>query len=256
MKEKTFGVRIINTVQWLWDEDEFSFLKDPRSSHGLLTVEKGKVDYIIGDKTIALKKGDFIYLPKNSMYKARFHINEGEVKTLLVNFDLDEGVNISIPEFYCGTDEHLQFESAIKRLCDLEFEDEAFYLKQAYLCLCIHIIYNEYIHNSQLVDIGLIAKAKVLLKNNELSVEEIAEQLKISASGFRKKFKEATGFSPSDFRLNSRIEQAKKLLLTSDLSIDVVAEKTGFYDTPYFYKKFYSLVGTTPKKYRKNEIIF
>ena len=95
MKEKTFGVRIINTVQWLWDEDEYSFLKDPRPSHGLLTVEKGKVDYIIGEKTITLKKGDFIYLPKNSMYKARFHINEGEVKTLLVNFDLDEGANIS-----------------------------------------------------------------------------------------------------------------------------------------------------------------
>ena len=249
-------VKLLNVVDWHWEQDEFSFLNSPRSCYGLLSVVKGRVDYLVGDKTITLKEGSFIYLPKNSLYTARFHINESEVETILVNFDFEETEGVSIPAFYHSQDKTLQFETALKRICDLKDENEAIYLKQAYLNLCLHIIYPDYIHNSQLVDTELIAKAKSMLTEGELSVEQIAEALKISSSGFRKKFKEATGFSPSDFRLNARIEQAKKLLLTSDLSIDAVAEKTGFYDTPYFYKKFYSLVGTTPKKYRKNEIVF
>lgn len=249
-------IKIVNIVDWRWEQDEFSFLNSPRSCYGLLTVVKGRIDYIIGDKTISLKEGSFVYLPKNSLYKARFYINESEVKTILVNFDLEDADSLPLPPFYNSQDKTLQFETALKRLCDLKDEDEAVYLKQAYLNLCLHIIYTDYIHNSQLVDTELIAKAKSMLIAGEMSVEQIAEELKISSSGFRKKFKEATGFSPSDFRISARIEQAKRLLLTTDLSIDAVAEQTGFYDTPYFYKKFYSLVGTTPKKYRKNEIVF
>ena len=256
MESRELKIKNISPVKWFWEETEFSFLNTPRSSYGFLSVAKGKVDYIIGERTISLKKGDFIYLPKNSIYKARFHINEGEVETLLVNFDLDDGEDFPIPPFYNSYDESFQLETAFKRICDLQFEEDADYLKQAYFYLCFHVIFNNYIHNRHSVDTELIARAKALLKNDELSVEEIAEELKISASGFRKKFKEAVGLSPAQWRNENRIERAKHLLITSDLSIDAIAEQTGFYDTPYFYKKFYSIVGVTPKKYRETEIMF
>ncbi len=256
METKEFKIKNISPVKWFWEQTEFSFLTTPRTSYGFLSVERGKVDFIIGDKIISLKKGDFIYLPKNSIYKARFHINEGEVETFLVNFDLDEGEDLPIAPFYNSYDESLQLETALKRLCDLQFEENSEYLKQAYFYLCFHVIFNNYIHNRHSVDTELIAKAKNLLKKDELSVEEIAEELKISASGFRKKFKDAVGLSPAQWRTENRIERAKQLLITGDLSIDAIAEQTGFYDTPYFYKKFYSIVGMTPKKYRETEIMF
>lgn len=255
MEIKNFKVKNINPIKWFWEQNEYSFLSTPRSSYGFLSVEKGIVDYIICDKTITLKKGNFIYLPKNSIYKARFHLNEGEVETLLVNFDLYDDEDLPIPPFYNSYDESLQLETALKRLCDLQFEEDAAYLKQAYFYLCLHVIFNNFT-NQHAVDTELIAKAKTLLKKDELSVEEIAEELKISSSGLRKKFKDAVGISPAQWRTENRIERAKHLLITTDLSIDAIAEKTGFYDTPYFYKKFYSILGVTPKKYRENEIMF
>lgn len=256
MFAKEFKVKNISPVKWNWEQNEFSFLKNPRSSYGFLSVEEGKVDYIIDNRVITLYKGDFIYLPKNSIYTARFHINEGEVKTLLVNFDLDDEEDFPIAPFYHSTDRTLQLETALKRLYDLVFDDEALYLKQAYFYLCFHVIYDDYIHHHHGVDTELIAKAKKLLKTSNISLEKIAEELKVSSSGLRKKFGEAVGVSPNQWRTLQRIESAKRLLLTSDLSIDAIAEQTGFYDTPYFYKKFYSIVGMTPKKYRETEIMF
>ena len=256
MFAKPLNFKNIGTVKWTWTQNEFSFLEMPRSTHGLLAVVKGGVDYILNDRTITLSQGEFIYLPKNSLYKARFHINKGEVQTLLVNFDLEEGQVFPIPPFYNSHDKTLQFETALKRLCDLENEEESLYLKQAYFNLCMHVVFTDYLSKRHSAETKLVARAKVLLKSNEKSIEEIAEELKISPSGFRKKFKDATGFSPADWRCQRRIETAKRLLLTSDMSIDAIAEQTGFYDTPYFYKKFYSIVGTTPKKYRKTEIMF
>ena len=89
--------KIINIVDWHWQQDEYSFLNAPRHCYGLLSVVKGRVDYIVGDKTIALREGSFIYLPKNSLYKARFHINESEVNTILVNFDLEDADTLPLP---------------------------------------------------------------------------------------------------------------------------------------------------------------
>lgn len=256
MFAKTLTFKNIATVKWTWAQNEFSFLERPRSTHGLLAVVKGRVDYILNEKTIMLSQGEFIYLPKNSLYKARFHINEGEVQTLLVNFDLEEGEEFPIPPFYTSHDKTLQFETALTRLCDLEHEEESLYLIQAYLNLCMHVVFSDYLSKRHSAETKLIARAKVLLKSDQRSIEEIAEELKISSSGLRKKFKDATGFSPSEWRCQKRIEKAKRLLLTSDMSIDAIAEQTGFYDTPYFYKKFYRIVGITPKKYRKTEIMF
>lgn len=256
MLAKPLNFQNIGTVKWTWNQNEFSFLEMPRSTHGLLAVVKGRVDYILNDKTISLNDGDFIYLPKSSLYKARFHINKGEVKTLLVNFDLEEGELFPIPPFYNAHDKTLQFETALKRLCDLKNEEDSLYLQQAYFNLCLHVVFTDYLITRHSAETKLVAKAKALLESNEKSIEEIADELKISSSGFRKKFKDATGFSPADWRCQRRIETAKRLLLTSDMSIDAIAEQTGFYDTPYFYKKFYRIVGTTPKKYRKTEIMF
>lgn len=257
MSEK-LKLKSINTVKWNWIQNEFSFLEEPRTCYGFLSVTKGRVDYILENKTISLAQGDFIYLPKNSIYKAKFYINEGPVETLLVNFDLEDDniFEMSIPPFYTSQDKTLQFETALKRLCDLEDEENTIYLKQAYFYLCFHIIYTSYLSNRNPLETELVVAAKKLLKESDYSLSEIAERLNISPSGLRQKFKDAVGISPAKWRIEKKIEQAKNMLLTSDLSIDEIALKTGFYDTPYFHKKFYALVGMTPKRYRETNVMY
>jgi len=59
---------------------------------------------------------------------------------------------------------------------------------------------------SQLIDDTVIMEAKLLLKDSLRSVTEVAEDLKFSnASFFGKFFKKHTGFSPTEFRKNTKI---------------------------------------------------
>lgn len=48
-----------------------------------------------------------------------------------------------------------------------------------------------------------------------------------------------------------RIEQAKKLLQTSDLPINTIAAICGFENTNYFSSSFKKVVGSSPKEYRE-----
>ena len=47
-----------------------------------------------------------------------------------------------------------------------------------------------------------------------------------------------------------RVEQAKKLLISTDKSITEVGAECGFSDTSYFISVFKRLTGITPKEYR------
>ena len=54
---------------------------------------------------------------------------------------------------------------------------------------------------SQLIDEAVIMEAKLLLKNQTLSISEVANELQFSdQSFFGKYFKKHTGYSPSKFR--------------------------------------------------------
>lgn len=254
MEIKDFSFKIIDTVRWHWNQHEFSFMNMPRPNHGFLTVISGRVDYIIDNRVISLSAGDFIYLPKNSVYKAKFHITEGSVETLLVNFDFFDNDIFPITPFYNSADPSLQIETALEKLHTLRSDE--LYLQKAYFYLCLHLFYKSFSEQNLSIDSEFILSAKALLQSESLSVEDVAKKLSVSNSYFRKKFKDAVGISPSEWRIQKRIETARSLISTTELSISEIALQTGFYDTPYFYKKFYQYMGITPKKYRDSKIMF
>ena len=88
-----------------------------------------------------------------------------------------------------------------------------------------------------------IEEAKAFINSNfdrDISVNEIASEVHMSASYFSKIFKEATGFSPYDYLLAVRLDKAKEMLQKTDDSIQNIAYKTGFNSTSnfiYFFKK-------------------
>ncbi len=254
MRPHDFNFNQIQKVKWHWTEEEFSYMDMPRPHHGFLSVLRGKLEYFLEDgRRIAMHRGDFIYLPKSSVYKTKFYIKEGPVDTLLVNFDFLDDLPFPIPPFYFGNDPALQIEATLEKLLSLSTKE--LYLEKAYFYLCLHLI----LQHSQSSDGSvpdIIRRAKKLLENTDISVEKIAEELEISNSYFRKRFKEVVGVSPVQYRIAKRLDDAQSLLLSTSLSTDEIAYKTGFYDTPYFYKKFREQAGMTPKKYREMNKLF
>ncbi len=85
-----------------------------------------------------------------------------------------------------------------------------------------------------------------------IRVEELAKNLYVSPSWFRKIFREKTGESPSAYHLNRRMEKAAELLEHSELSVREISEELGFKNQNHFSALFKRKRGLSPSFYRHN----
>lgn len=83
-----------------------------------------------------------------------------------------------------------------------------------------------------------------------LSLNDLASQASLSPFYFSRLFKKETGFSPHEYVILSRINNAKYLLNFPELSIKDVCFKTGFSSESSFCTTFKKSVGMTPSEYR------
>ena len=88
----------------------------------------------------------------------------------------------------------------------------------------------------------------------QISLDFLAKKFCCSPNHFIKIFKEKTGYTPIKYILIKRIELAKSLLETTNLPINTIMEKVGFFDASYFSKTFKKIVGYSPKGFRDNAI--
>jgi AraC-like DNA-binding protein len=86
---------------------------------------------------------------------------------------------------------------------------------------------------------------------NNLTLDEISEKFFISKSRFRHLFKETVRIGFKEYITYLRLTNARRLLLTTDLSISEVANQAGFSNIHQFYKVFHQYVSLLPADYRK-----
>lgn len=94
------------------------------------------------------------------------------------------------------------------------------------------------------------ALAIILQREGCVSVQEIADQLHVSPSHLRNVFRKCSHLSPREHILQVRLDKAKALLATSDLSISEIATLCGFSSVYHFSRLFSRTVGTAPSRYR------
>lgn len=98
-----------------------------------------------------------------------------------------------------------------------------------------------------------INKSKVIMLENlntNICPEQIADDLNMSYSWFRKLFKQYTGFSPMQYMFEMKIQKSKELLTDTDLSNIEIAYQLGFDNPNYFCTIFKKKTNVTPMKYR------
>lgn len=96
-------------------------------------------------------------------------------------------------------------------------------------------------------------KAKIIIYEQfaeNISPEEIASQVNMSYSWFRRIFKKYTGLSPNQYIQEVRIQKSKELLIHTQLSSQEIADKVGFDNSDYFCAAFRRKTKLTPTKYR------
>jgi len=85
---------------------------------------------------------------------------------------------------------------------------------------------------------------------NSLSVAALASVADLSLQHFSVAFLASTGLRPHRFVLNCRIERAKLLLLTTDMSIAEISLAVGFANQSHFAERFRQTAGMTPLRFR------
>ncbi len=110
---------------------------------------------------------------------------------------------------------------------------------------------NSNFSNSDITD--KINEARVIMKNsahNPLPIEEIAHQLNVGYTWFRRMFKDYTGVSPAQYQIQQRIMLAKELLTTTDLKVAEIAYRLNFESGGQFSTFFKKREGITPTDFR------
>lgn len=90
--------------------------------------------------------------------------------------------------------------------------------------------------------------------SSKLSVSELAQRFYISERTLRQGFQKKYHQSPKKYMLQKKMTAAQNLLLTTDLSIQVISETLGFSTTYYFSKAFKSFTGYSPTAFRQHVI--
>ncbi len=85
---------------------------------------------------------------------------------------------------------------------------------------------------------------------SDFTVSDAAKCCNLSFNYFCSRFKKAYGMSFSAYLYYLRMNEAKRLLLTTEMSITDIAMATGFTDASYFIKKFKLTYNLTPHQFR------
>ncbi|MBN1158371.1 MAG: AraC family transcriptional regulator [Bacteroidales bacterium] len=100
-----------------------------------------------------------------------------------------------------------------------------------------------------------IQKSCLMIRDNmyqTLKIKDLAKDLGVNYSLFRKSFKKYTGLSPNQYHLALRIKQASFQLVNTNYSIKEISFNLGFCSVFYFSKLYKKKTGMSPSTYRKN----
>lgn len=102
---------------------------------------------------------------------------------------------------------------------------------------------------------SLSERVKEMIDKNyaqSLNVQSIADSLHFSRGYVSSCFRNDTGTSISDYIINTRMEHAKTLLISTNMKIMDIAIACGYEDANYFSRVFKRTQGMYPMQYREN----
>ncbi|MCQ2399423.1 MAG: AraC family transcriptional regulator, partial [Clostridia bacterium] len=226
----------------------------------LITEGFGKV--LIKDKTYDVKKGDIVIYPPKGPHTEKAEKNKLSTNFFAIKYDRVSLSVLESDDFYPIINTGKKYNSFLC-LFDLLIKEsenqETAYYNEVLNSICKTIFFE--ILNLAHVPLtsGKVSESFDLLKKyidvhfkEEFRIKDVCDQLAINKFYVSKLFKEYLGTTPVRYVIEKRIEYAKRLLKTTDLSVKEIAENVGYGDSYHFSKLFKKEVGVSPKSFREN----
>jgi transcriptional regulator GlxA family with amidase domain len=84
-----------------------------------------------------------------------------------------------------------------------------------------------------------------------LDLRAMADHARMSVRTFTRRFRDETGTSPARWLLAQRVERARHLLETTDLTVDRIAREAGFGTAVSLRQHLHATLGVSPSGYRR-----
>jgi AraC family transcriptional regulator, arabinose operon regulatory protein len=249
---------------------EFHLRKRKKGSreHIFIYCVQGSGWYQIQDQTYTISPNQAFILPANTPHQYGadpekpwtiywFHFT-GEQAPIFRNYLCDQENSFAPFTLHPDHDRIKLFEDIFDHLTMAFNQDNLVYANNClhhFLATLKPSVYKPQPSGS-LEDLDCIEAAILFMKNNlekNLSLQDIVDEIGMSASHFSALFKKRMKNSPINFFAYLRIQKACELLENSSLQIKEVAHLTGFSDPYHFSRVFSHQIGFSPKKFRMLE---
>jgi AraC-like DNA-binding protein/quercetin dioxygenase-like cupin family protein len=239
----------------------------------------GERYYFIKDRSYYVKKGDIIVINKTELHKTSFAGAE-VYERILINFkedyirdmlnsseDMDpmELFSRDVNVYSLSLSEQNFAEQLLNKMLD-ENKKRAdgfnLYMKISLLELLIFLnrlswkAQNHYLEFPSALHKKISTVAKYISNNYflELTLNGLSLEFHVSPFYLSRTFKEVTGITLTEYINITRIKEAQRLLVDTNLGVSEIAEKVGFDSSTHFGRVFKSIVQVPPLKFRKINI--
>lgn len=245
-----------------WIQNTLFQRKFARKKTGIIFLNKCKGIYTdkSGDVFIAPPKS-IVCLPYGSEYNClNFECTSTLEDALLVEFNVIEHNNIITfsDKPFLIKDANIPIVANLFNNVIQAYEapiPSVFALKTAVYNLLLYICKEKTQKHKKrfsLIDVGIELLESDPLSN--LTIEEIAQACNVSPCYFRKLFKEYSGMTPLEYRINIRLNMAKSMLENGEATLEYIAEALNFQNASYFCRIFKRKFGITPSQYKSNSV--
>jgi AraC-like DNA-binding protein/quercetin dioxygenase-like cupin family protein len=230
----------------------------------------GTQTYCIGEDTYKLISGDYFITQPNQQHSTNGELQErGELIWLILALPKKEELFLNLPK-----EESKELINAIRgidkphfkgdkisiknwnELWDLQFKGPVEILtkieirNQLLKCL-LNLLKCSKQKKTYTNDITM-EECKLLIKENPLktfTLEELADNMSLSLSRFKVRFKESVGVAPREFINRVKVDYAKKQLESGDV-ITKLAHELGYSSSQYFSRIFKKYTRKTPSEWK------
>ena len=277
--ENVIDVKELIALEYLDFEGKYKNYEEKHAFWEICYVEEGRITLSLDGEAVSLSSGELVFIAPDvihsyasdlgnqsrvfvvcfesfsvsmrSLSAVRFRLDEGQKKC--IDLVIDESKNT----FYMNSSDLLETVS------EPNFGGaQAIILQLEYLILCLMrrlsaeddsaiVFLREDRFYADLVNVIIRYFSRHV--NERLTLTDVCSKVNYSRSFICKTFKEQTGETLFAYFNRMKIEEARRLLTETSLSVTDIAARLGFSELKYFCSLFKKLTGTTPVVYRERK---
>ncbi|MDF2538951.1 MAG: hypothetical protein K0S76_1972 [Herbinix sp.] len=247
------------TGHYLYEEG-YHVQRDKYNSYLIMYIVKGKARINVSGRYNAAKAGDIVYM---NCYEPHGYEASEDLETLWFHYD---GISAkeydrALSEYDCSVFTLLDASRAvhyIKKIFENSFkgnrDNEA--VISSYICAVLSELFPSLtsyeggsVNGSTILEDTMRYVTENL--NGNLDISVLAKNVSLSEFYFARTFKKVSGYTPHEYVVKARINQAKILLKGTDRPLKKIADECGFSSESGFVTTFKKNTGVTPGEFRK-----